>query len=315
MVEERHPRRPLRTRSAARVEVGERVLLAIDGQEVGRSTSTSTVAPDPGAELRDLELTVADGAGRRRAQASPCGPPPRASSGLLYDEWVENNRKRVEELSNGRLGYLHIRGMNRPSFYNFEEDLYDAGAGKDGLIIDVRFNGGGSTADLVLTALTQPRHAITIPRGGGEGYPQDRKVFASWHKPITLMCNEHSFSNAEILSHAVKTLGRGPVVGMRTAGGVISTGSAGLVDGSRVRMPFRGWFVKDTGDDMELNGAMPDHALWNDPTSEDDAQLRKAIAVLTAEVEGFVDHAQPVPASFRRGDTGASAAGAGGNDR
>ena len=111
-----------------------------------------------------------------------------------------------------------------------EEDLYHAGAGKEGLIIDVRFNGGGSTADHVMTALTQPVHAITRSRGSGEGYPQDRRVYASWTRPIVLMCNEHSFSNAEIVSHAIKQTGRGRVVGMRTAGGVISTGSASLMD-------------------------------------------------------------------------------------
>ena len=63
---------------------------------------------------------------------------------LLYDEWVENTRKQVDKLSKGKLGYLHIRGMNMSSFRKMEEDLFAAGHGKQGLIIDVRFNGGGS---------------------------------------------------------------------------------------------------------------------------------------------------------------------------
>jgi tricorn protease len=281
----------------SKVEVGERVL-AVDGVDVapgddllGRLTMV---------EVRDVELRVQDAEGEARdVVVRPESPG--ALRGRLYDEWVEARRAEVDEWSGGRFGYLHIQGMNQSSFLQFEEDLYAAGFGKDGLLIDVRYNGGGSTADRVLTVLTQPRHAVTIPRGGGEGYPQDRKVFASWHKPIVLLCNQYSFSNAEILSHAIKTLGRGPVVGMRTAGGVISTGYEPLMDGSGVRMPFRGWFVKDTGDDMELNGAMPDHVLWNDPASDFDAQLRKAVEVLGAEVEEFVDHADPVPASARRG--------------
>jgi tricorn protease len=143
---------------------------------------------------------------------------------LLYDKWIKDNRKAVDELSGGKLGYLHIRGMNFPSFYKFEEELYSAGAGKDGLIIDVRENGGGSTADHLLTVLTQPAHAITIPRGGGPGYPQDRRVYATWSKPIVVLCNQNSFSNAEIFAHAIKTLKRGKLVGTPTAGGVISTG-------------------------------------------------------------------------------------------
>ena len=143
-----------------------------------------------------------------------------------------------------------------------------------------------------------PRHAITVPRGGPQGYPQDRKVYASWHKPIVLMCNEMSFSNAEILAHAINTLDRGPVVGMRTAGGVISTGSSGLVDGSYVRMPFRGWYVLADGQDMELNGAMPDVALWNAPDG-DDAQLARAVQVLQDEVANAPEDPELVPASSR----------------
>ena len=117
--------------------------------------------------------------------------------------------------------------MDMPSFRKFEEELYAAGAGKDGLVIDVRENGGGSTADHLLTALTQPRHAITVPRGGGPGYPHDRTVYATWDKPIVVLCNQNSFSNAEIFSHAIKTLKRGKLVGVPTAGGVISTGGDG----------------------------------------------------------------------------------------
>ncbi|MEZ5975993.1 MAG: S41 family peptidase [Planctomycetota bacterium] len=125
----------------------------------------------------------------------------------------------------------------------------------------MRFNGGGSTTDHVLTALTQPQHALTQSRGSGLGYPQDRKVYATWDKPIVLLCNEHSFSNAEILSHAIQQIGRGRLVGMRTAGGVISTGGASLVDGSSMRMPTRGWYRVVDGKDMELNGCLPDIAL------------------------------------------------------
>jgi tricorn protease len=274
------------------VRAGERVL-SIDGVEVGPDTDLYAVMTMP--EVHDMTLSVRSADGEDREVTVR---PVASVRGLLYDEWVEANRRRVEELSNGRLGYLHIRGMNNSSLVQMEEDLYAAGAGKDGLVIDVRFNGGGSTADHVLTILTQPRHSITIPRDGGPGYPQDRKVYASWWKPIVLMCNEMSFSNAEILSHAVKTLDRGPVVGMRTAGGVISTGARMLVDGSRVRMPFRGWYVLEDGQDMELNGCLPDFALWNRPDGPDD-QLAKAVEVLEAECNSRPADPELVPASQR----------------
>ncbi len=280
----------------SRVDAGERVL-AIDGTEVGPDTDLFAVMT---LEVeRDMELKVRGAEGvERTVTVRPVG----SVSGLLYDEWVDDCRAEVERLSGGKLGYAHIRGMNFQSFRQLEEDLYAAGAGKDGLIIDVRFNGGGSTADHVLTLLTQPTHAFTIPRGGPTGYPQDRKVYATWNKPIVMMCNEMSFSNAEIVSHAVKTIGRGPVVGMRTAGGVISTGGQGLVDGSFVRMPFRGWYLVNDGADMELNGCLPDVALWNDPLGGD-AQLEAAVTALRGEVE---TKGRPLPeakpaASLRRG--------------
>ncbi|MDP6850893.1 MAG: S41 family peptidase, partial [Planctomycetota bacterium] len=192
-------------------------------------------------------------------------------------------RTRVEEASEGKLGYIHIKGMGTGSLLEFERDLFRAGHGKDALLIDVRENGGGWTTDMVLAMLMVKDHAITIPRGGGEGYPQGRRVFASWDKPIVVLCNENSYSNAEIFSWSIKTLGRGPVVGKQTYGAVISTGGAGLLDGSFVRVPFRGWYVNDKNHtNMELNGCPPDYPVENLPgdfATGLDRQLEKAIEV------------------------------------
>lgn len=282
-------------RARSHIAAGER-LLAIDGVTLDPSVDVDMLLTMETA--RDLELLIADAAGEERTITLR---PTSSVSGLLYDEMVEANRRIVDELSDGTLGYLHIRGMNMSSFRQMEEDIFHAGDGKDGLVVDVRFNGGGSTTDHVLTALTQPVHAITQSRGSGEGYPQDRKIYASWSKPIVLMCNEHSFSNAEILSHAVKQLGRGKLVGMRTAGGVISTGSAPLLDGSSVRMPTRGWYLETTGEDMELNGCLPDIALWN-PPGGDDVQLATAVETLLADVQAEAEAGgvKLVPAAAKR---------------
>ena len=182
------------------------------------------------------------------------------------------------------------------SFSKFEEQLYAVGAGKDGLVIDVRENGGGNTADHLLTALMQPVHAITVPRGGEPGYPHDRKIYATWNKPIVVLCNQNSFSNAEIFSHAIKTLKRGQLVGVATAGGVISTGAQRIMDVGMIRVPFRGWFVLGSGEDMELNGAVPDHILWPKPGQMphgEDVQLMKAIDVLQADVRAWKQKPRP----------------------
>jgi tricorn protease len=191
---------------------------------------------------------------------------------------------------------MHIRSMGWSSFQKFEAELYAVGHGKDGLVIDVRNNGGGFTTDHLLTALTQPAHAITVPRGGGEGYPQSRQVYATWSKPVVVLCNQNSFSNAEIFSHAIKNLGRGKLVGVPTAGGVISTGGRRIMDVGSIRMPFRGWFVLKTGEDMELNGAVPDHVLWPEPgqmPAGKDLQLEKAVQVLRADVQAWKARPRP----------------------
>jgi tricorn protease len=200
-----------------------------------------------------------------------------------YDQWVEERRKMVDELSGGRLAYLHIRGMSQPNLDQFEQELYSIAHGKEGLIIDVRDNGGGWTTDMMLAILNVRDYAYTIPRDGGKGYPQDRLPFYAWTKPAAALCNEHSFSNAEIFAHAFKTLGRGPLIGQTTFGGVISAGSDDLIDGTHIRIPSRGWYVKDTGINMELHGAVPDYIVPHTPTDEvnnQDAQLTKAVEVL-----------------------------------
>ena len=211
---------------------------------------------------------------------------------LAYEDDVRQRRARVEELSEGRLGYLHIRGMSTPSVRDFEHDLYAAAAGKDGLVIDVRDNGGGSTADILLASLTAPRHAWTLPRGADpdttprDAYPRDRRLIHGYSRPIVVLVNEYSFSNAEIFAHAIKTTGRGRLVGTATFGGVISTGGTTLVDGTRVRLPFRGWFLPD-GTDMENHGAVPDldvPRLPGDEAAGVDMQLERATSDLLSRL-------------------------------
>lgn len=201
---------------------------------------------------------------------------------LRYKDWRRSNARLVEQLSDGRIGYIHIQGMNQPSLDVFERDLFAAASDKDGLIIDVRNNGGGWTTDRVLSSIMVREHAYTVPRGAPHvpgHYPQDRLFIQRYTLPINALCNEKSFSNAEIFSHAFRTLERGTLIGQETWGGVISTGGFGLIDGSFVRLPFRGWYVVD-GTDMENQGAVPHLLVPQTPeaeAAEDDEQLRAGV--------------------------------------
>jgi len=211
---------------------------------------------------------------------------------IRYRQEVLDRRAEVDRLSQGRLGYLHIRAMGASSVREFERDLYAAAIGKEGLVIDVRDNGGGWTTDILLASLTAPAHAYTVPRGADpdevafDSYPRDRRLIYSYARPIVVLINENSFSNAEIFSHAIKTIGRGRLVGTQTFGGVISTGSFTLIDGTAVRRPFRGWYLPD-GTDMENNGAVPDLAVEQTPADEAagrDPQLEAAVKDLLRTV-------------------------------
>lgn len=226
--------------------------------------------------------------------------PTSSLSNQLYDAWVKERRRLTEEYSKGRLGYLHIRGMNWTSFERFERELMAAGYGKDGIVIDVRYNGGGWTTDYLMAVLNVKQHAYTIPRGAAQNlekehgkfkdaYPySERLPLSAWTKPSIAMSNENSYSNAEIFSHAYKALNIGKLVGRPTFGAVISTGSYQLVDGSRVRMPYRGWWVKESGENMDFVPATPDIEVFNPPAYKAkgiDPQLKRAVEELLKQVK------------------------------
>lgn len=281
-------------RSTSRLSVGE-VIRAVDGRRLAASeTAMPTMHLDEffkGTTGREtlLEIAGADGS-TRMVLIVPISWGQWDS--LRYEEIVLERRAQVEKLSNGRLGYLHIRGMSEPSVRDFERDLYAAGKGKEGLIIDVRDNGGGWTADILLSSLTAPRHARTQPRGvdlkdiPDDAYPRDRRLIYAWTRPINVLINQNAFSNAEIFAHAVKTAGRGRLIGTATFGGVISTGGTTLIDGTSVRLPFRGWYLPD-GTDQENNGARPDVDVPQTPEDEAidrDRQLEAAVEDLLKQL-------------------------------
>lgn len=261
------------TKSKINAKVGD-VITAIDGKPF--TNFYEALRSSIGDQL---DLSVTRGKQKFTIQARPQSMG-QVTGTLAYDKWVRENRERVHKASNNKLGYVHIRGMSIPSLEQFETELFSEAEGKDALVIDVRFNGGGWTTDFLLSILFTQDHAFTIPRDGGKGYPQGRRTFYHWTKPIVVLCNEFSYSNAEIFSHAIKNLGRGKVVGTPTFGAVISTGGQGLLNGGFIRVPFRGWYVKKTGANQENIGAEPDIIVTpkqDERMKGEDSQLDKAI--------------------------------------
>lgn len=279
-------------RSKNNLMVGD-VITAINGDPIDTENnfyaSLTETAGDP------VILEVESKEGKKEIVIRPST----SLSDELYEEWVADRAKLVDEYSQGRLGYIHIKGMDKPSFERFERELMASGYGKEGIVIDVRFNGGGWTTDYLMAVLSVRQHAYTIPRGAAKSlkdnkdfadyYPySERLPLAAWTKPSVALCNESSYSNAEIFSHAYKSLGIGTLVGQPTFGAVISTSGSSLLNGSFIRLPFRAWYVKSTGENMENGPAVPDILVENDPDSRaknQDAQLETAVQTLLKQID------------------------------
>lgn len=283
-------------RAESRLVPGE-VVTAIGGTVLVADSNPDELLADTVGEKLPLTVKGTDGK-EREVLIVPTST--QALSALLYDDWTRSRQELTHKLSDGKLAYLHIQGMDRVSQDKFEAGLYAEGYGRDALLIDVRDNGGGSTADYLLTMLTQPRHAYTIGRGGAPGYPTDRLPYYPWRKPAGLLINENSYSNAEIFAHAFKQLDRGPIIGVPTFGAVISTGAATLLDGSNIRTPGRGWWRVSDGVNQEHTGAEPDIRVTislADELAGRDPQLEAAVKALLSKAK-TVKLPEPKPAKL-----------------
>ncbi len=208
-----------------------------------------------------------------------------AYSQLRYERWVKERRKKVDELSGGRIGYLHIQAMNPPSLRKFEKEIREY-RNKEALVIDQRWNGGGNIEQELLAILVQRQYQVWQPRGTeATGRP-----FAGFFGPKIVLQNWRSASNAEMFPAGFRALGLGKVVGTPTMGAVIGTGSYSLIDGSTVRTPGVGVFLADSKrTNMENYGVQPDMLVDNKP--EDtlagrDRQLEVAVEELMKQLNG-----------------------------
>jgi len=261
------------------------VILAIDGVELNETTDIAKALNDKANETVTLAMSsdLADPKNRRRVEMIP------ASRGqvstLMYERWVEKNAQRVAELSKGKVGYIHIPSMDEAGLDRFVRALYSDNFDKDAIVLDVRFNGGGFTHDQVLNYLGGKEHTFFYQKSGNVGAVlnfNDRK----WSKPLVLLINNRSYSDAEIFPHAFRTLGLGKLVGQPTGGYVIGTRSVQLIDGSTFRTPRIG-VATLKGVNMEKEGVSPDHVVGISPDEMVrglDPQLEKALEVVQQDV-------------------------------
>jgi C-terminal processing protease CtpA/Prc/Tol biopolymer transport system component len=202
--------------------------------------------------------------------------PQRTIAPNLYGEWIKQNQQTVDAKTKQRVAYHHMKDMGLGELEQFlidmTQDLYQ----KDALILDLRYNTGGNVHDEVLKFLSQKTYLRWKYR---EGQLTPQSNFGPSDKPIVLLINEQSLSDAEMTAAGFKALKLGKIIGMPTYRWIIFTSGAGLVDGSFVRLPSWGCYSMD-GNDLEFTGVAPDILVplnFQDKINKRDPQLDKAI--------------------------------------
>jgi tricorn protease len=261
------------------------VILSIDRADVTDKVNLARLLNGKVGETVTLEVTSnpANPLGKRKVETQAVS---RDKVGdLMYERWAARNAAEVARLSGGKLGYIHIPGMDDAGVERFVRSLYSDNYDKEAIVIDVRYNGGGFTHDQILNYLGAKEHTFFRQRDGSEGTVM-RHFDRTWAKPSAVLINNQSYSDAEIFPSAYRALGYGKVIGQATGGMVIGTMSTRLVDGSTFRLPGIGVYTTKTVN-MEREGVSPDIVV--DASPEDlakgtDPQLKKAVEVLTSEV-------------------------------
>ena len=198
---------------------------------------------------------------------------------LLYKRWVDNRRKEVEQLSNGKIGYIHVRAMNDASMRTVFEEALGRNVGKEALIIDTRFNGGGNIHEQLSDFLNGKVYCDIIPHGqyvGSEPYDK-------WAKPSIVLIGESNYSDAHLFPVAYKLKGIGKTLGMPVPGtGTFVWWETQIDPTLYFGIPMGGWRTPD-GKFCENNQMEPDIKVRNEPeiiSAGRDQQIEAAVTEL-----------------------------------
>jgi tricorn protease len=262
------------------VRVGDYVL-AIDGDELAANDNPYRLLRH---KTNPVTLTVNSTPsmeGARKVQFRPIDD----ESSLLYLDWVTGNMRMVEQATNGRVGYLHIPDMGGPGIYEFIKWYYPQ-IRKEGLIVDVRSNGGGNVSQWILERLDTK--VLGTRFGYSSDYPRTYP-YTAFHGHMVCLINETSASDGDIFPHYFRKSGLGPLIGKRTWGGVVGISSRGpLIDGGTVYVPLQATNDENGNWIIEGEGVSPDIEVENDPASViagRDPQLERAIAEVMKKIE------------------------------
>ncbi|MEZ5307112.1 MAG: PDZ domain-containing protein [Pyrinomonadaceae bacterium] len=272
-------RAPL-TEPGLNVKEGE-YIIAVNGREVTSKDNLYSFFEQTANKQVQLKIgSMADGSDARTVTVVPVA----SERNLRGLTWIENNRRRVEELSGGRLAYLYLPNTGGAGYTNFNR-YYFAQIDKQGAVVDERFNGGGTAADYIVDYLSRPLMNYWSTREGADFTTPVGSIYG----PKTMIINEYAGSGGDLLPWLFREAKVGQLVGMRTWGGLVGIYDyPALIDGGGVSAP-RVAFRNRSGElDVENKGVAPDIETDLDPAEwrkGRDTQLEKAVEVTLKALE------------------------------
>lgn len=256
-------------------------LAAIDGVKLDAVTNFASLLNNKSGKRVRLSIVREDGTKFDEVTMPISGA---AESQLMYERWVKNRRDLVEKLSGGRLGYVHIRGMNDASYRVVYSEILGRNFDKEAIVVDTRWNGGGWLHN-DLAKLLMGKEYVTMHVRGRE-YRGDS--LDQWNKPSILVIGEGNYSDAHAFPFTYRTLNIGEMVGMPVPGTMTAVWWETMISGDvRFGVPQVGMKNKQ-GEYLENNQTEPDHVVKNDPQSTElgkDKQIAKAVEVMLESLD------------------------------
>jgi tricorn protease len=284
------------TQPGVNVKAGD-YLLAVNGRELHASDNLYSFFQETAGKQVVLKVGAnADGSGSREVTVVPVAD----EFGLRHLDWVEGNRRKVEELSGGKLAYVHLPDTGGGGFTNFNR-YYFAQVGKKGAILDERYNHGGQLADYIVDSLRRPLMSWVMTREGQEFASPAEAIYG----PKVMIINQFAGSGGDAMPWYFRKAGIGPLVGEKTWGGLVGIGGyPGLLDGGSVMAPR--WAIYGLNGDWEVenHGIAPDVEVWQDPRlvrEGHDPQLEKAVetAMELLKQHPIPDYPKPAYPDYR----------------
>ncbi len=261
------------------IRVGD-LLVAVNGEKIDRNVNRESYFISPSLN-KEMTLTFKSAGKTTTVKIHPS----RSGQirGLLYDEWMDANQNYVDQKSGKKVAYIHMKNMGGNELERFKREMVSEANNRDALILDLRYNTGGNVHDEVLQFLSQKPYLKWKYR---EGKLSPQPNFSPAAKPIVILINEQSLSDAEMTSAGFKALGLGKLIGTETYRWIVFTSGSGLVDGSFYRLPSWGCYTLD-GKNLEKEGVQPDilvQETFKDRIEGNQPQLDRALLEIEKEL-------------------------------